>query len=107
MDENTSNLFATVTAHIAREDERDAQRDELFARMDAALTKLSQEHAEMLRDWREQQDAKKRRRETWEKVRTSVLGWIVVAVLGWIVSIGVAAATKAGLVPGWWAGGSK
>lgn len=103
-DEQLNGLLETVTAHIAREDARDEQRDAMFERMEASLSKLSEEHAEMLRDWRAQQALKQRRRELWDKVRTSVVGWIVVALIGWLVSIGVAAAVKAGLAPGWVSG---
>lgn len=97
-------LLQTVAEHIAREDVRDTQRDVLFARFDTTLAQLSAEHAEMLRDWRELQAVKQRRRELWDKVRTSVAGWIVVAIIGWLVSIGVAAAVKSGLVPTWVSG---
>ena len=94
-------LSERVTAHISREDARDEERDKLFARLDAGMEQLKSEHVEMLRDWREQIEQRRHRRETWLRLRSSVAGWIVVGILGWIVATGATIAERAGVVWPW------
>lgn len=94
-------LVNTVARHIAREDERDEVRDEMFARMDETLAQLKADSGLLMAKYNAELEAKrlqeealaaarKKREERWEKIRTSVLGWMIVGMLGWFVTTGVA-----------------
>ena len=94
-------LVEKVTRHIAREDARDEMRDAMFARMEATLTQLKADSGLLMAKYNEELEAKrlndeavaalrKKKEERWEKIRTSVLGWMIVGTLGWFVSTGVA-----------------
>lgn len=94
-------LVATVSTHIAAEDARNKVRDELFARMDATLGQIKRDSDLLMAEYRTIQEEKRRIAEAqqlaaatrgarWEKIRTSVIGWMIVGTLGWLVSTGVA-----------------
>ncbi len=94
-------LVATVATHIAREDERDEVRDKLFARMNETLVQLKHDSDLLMAEYKAIQEEKRRIAEAqqlamatrgarWEKIRTSVIGWMIVGTLGWFVTTGVA-----------------
>jgi biotin carboxyl carrier protein len=94
-------LVNTVATHIAREDERDEIRDKLFDRMDKTLAQLKIDSGLLMAKYNAELEAKrlqeealaaarKKKEERWEKIRTSVLGWVIVGTLGWFVTTGVA-----------------
>lgn len=94
-------LVNTVATHIAREDERDEIRDKLFDRMDKTLAQLKTDSGLLMAKYNAELEAKrlqeealaaarKKKEERWEKIRTSVLGWVIVGTLGWFVTTGVA-----------------
>lgn len=102
-------LVSTVAQHIAREDERDEIRDEMFARMDETLAQLKVDSGLLMAKYNAELEAKraqeealaalrKKREERWEKIRTSVLGWVIVGTLGWFVTTGVAVVKSSSLL---------
>lgn len=102
-------LVQTVAQHIAREDERDEIRDELFDRMDRTLAQLKIDSGLLMAKYNAEQEAKrlheealaaarKKKEERWEKIRTSVLGWVIVGTLGWFVTTGVAVVKSSSLL---------